>query len=195
VVALLLILSFFIISGIGNVKPTRLEGFLEKGWLTIFATSGLVFISFGGLTKVVSIAEEVKRPSRNLPLGMILSWFVVTVFYLLVVFVTVGVLDGSELSDSKLPMSTAAGKNVGILGFVLLSFAAIAAFLTTANGGILAASRSPMAMSRDQLLPSALARISKRFKTPQISIIITGGFMVAAIVLLDLESLVKTASV
>jgi amino acid transporter len=170
------------------------EGFLEKGWLTVFATSGLVFISFGGLTKVVSIAEEVKRPSRNLPLGMILSWFVVTVFYLTVVFVTVGVLDGNELANNLLPISAAANKTVGLVGFVLLSFAAIAAFLTTANGGILAASRSPMAMSRDQLLPSALARISKRFKTPQISIMITGGFMIVAIVLLDLESLVKTAS-
>ncbi|MHC4690801.1 MAG: amino acid permease, partial [Planctomycetota bacterium] len=180
VVALLIILSFFVVSGLGNVKPT--------------ATSGLVFISFGGLTKVVSIAEEVKRPSRNLPLGMILSWFVVTVFYLTVVFVTVGVLDGNELANNLLPISAAANKTVGLVGFVLLSFAAIAAFLTTANGGILAASRSPMAMSRDQLLPSALARISKRFKTPQISIMITGGFMIVAIVLLDLESLVKTAS-
>jgi amino acid transporter/mannitol/fructose-specific phosphotransferase system IIA component (Ntr-type) len=194
VVALLIILAFFVFSGLGSVKTTRFEGFLEKGWLTIFATSGLVFISFGGLTKVVSVAEEVKKPSRNLPLGMILSWFVVTIFYLCVVFITVGVLDGNELSDSLLPVSTAAGKNVGLLGFVLLSLAAIAAFLTTANGGILAASRSPMAMSRDKLLPTALARISKRFKTPQISIMITGGFMIAAIVLLDLESLVKTAS-
>jgi amino acid transporter/mannitol/fructose-specific phosphotransferase system IIA component (Ntr-type) len=194
VIILLLILAFFVLTGLGSAKVTRLEGFLAKGWPAIFATSGLVFISFGGLTKVVSVAEEVKQPSRNLPLGMILSWIVVTVFYLAVVFITIGVLDGNELSVSLLPISAAANKTVGLFGFILLSLAAIAAFLTTANGGILAASRSPMAMSRDKLLPTALARISKRFKTPQISIMITGGFMIAAIVLLDLESLVKTAS-
>ncbi|MHC4759097.1 MAG: amino acid permease [Planctomycetota bacterium] len=194
VIILLLILAFFVFSGLGVVKVTRLEGFLAKGWPAIFATSGLVFISFGGLTKVVSVAEEVKQPSKNLPLGMILSWIVVTFFYLCVVFVTVGVLDSNELSESLLPISTAANKTVGLVGFVFLSMAAIAAFLTTANGGILAASRSPMAMSRDKLLPTALARINKRFHTPQISIMITGGFMTTAIVLLDLEDLIKTAS-
>ena len=49
-------------------------------------------------------------------------------------------------------------------------------------------------MSRDQLLPSPMARISKRFKTPHISILLTGIFMIASIVLLDIEILVKTAS-
>ncbi|MHC4568231.1 MAG: amino acid permease, partial [Planctomycetota bacterium] len=93
-----------------------------------------------------------------------------------------------------MPISTAAGKFAGSAGFVLLSIAAVAAFVTTANGGILAASRSPMAMSRDQLLPPVLARVNKRFKTPHISILLTGGFMIAAIVFLDIEALVKTAS-
>jgi mannitol/fructose-specific phosphotransferase system IIA component (Ntr-type) len=51
-----------------------------------------------------------------------------------------------------------------------------------------------MAMSRDRLLPPILARLNSRFKTPHISIILTGAFMTAAIVLLDMEKLVKTAS-
>jgi len=76
----------------------------------------------------------------------------------------------------------------------LLALAAMAAFVTTANGGILAASRYPMAMSRDKLLPSILANINERFKTPHTSIMLTGGFMIAAIVSLDIEVLVKTAS-
>jgi amino acid transporter len=153
-----------------------------------------VFISFGGLTKAASLAEEVKHPGRNLPLGMILAWFVVTVFYLGVITVIVGVVNGQELAGSFLPVSLAAGKFMGRWGFAILALAAIAAFVTTANGGILAASRSPMAMSRDQLLPPLLARVNQRFKTPHISILATGGFMIVAIVFLDIESLVKTAS-
>ena len=93
-----------------------------------------------------------------------------------------------------MPISLAAGKLMGTTGFIILSLAAVAAFVTTANGGILAASRSPMAMSRDQMLPGALAKVSPRFGTPHFSILLTGGFMIAAIVFLDLESLVKTAS-
>jgi APA family basic amino acid/polyamine antiporter len=191
---LLAILSFFVISGAGDIEIDRYKGFLDKGWLAVLATSGLVFISFGGLTKVASIAEEVKHPGRNLPLGMILAWLVVTVFYLGVVAVTVGVLGGEELRGSYTPISLAAGTFLGTAGFVLLSIAAVAAFVTTANGGILAASRSPLAMSRDQLLPPVLARVNERFKTPHISILLTGGFIIAAIVFLDIESLVKTAS-
>jgi len=191
---LLVILVFFVVTGVRNIEIGRYKGFLDKGWLAVLATSGLVFVSFGGLTKVASIAEEVKHPGRNLPLGMILAWFVVTIFYLGVVTVTVGVLGGEELRGSYVPISLAAGTFLGTAGFALLSIAAVAAFVTTANGGILAASRSPMAMSRDQLLPPVLARVNERFKTPHISILLTGGFMIAAIVFLDIESLVKTAS-
>jgi amino acid transporter/mannitol/fructose-specific phosphotransferase system IIA component (Ntr-type) len=191
---LLAVLVFFVLCGAGNVEAVRYKGFLDQGWLAVFATAGLVFVSFGGLTKVASIAEEVRNPARNLPLGMILAWFVVALSYIAVLVVAVGLVDGAELADSMMPISTAAGKFAGSAGFVLLSIAAVAAFVTTANGGILAASRSPMAMSRDQLLPPVLARVNKRFKTPHISILLTGGFMIAAIVFLDIEALVKTAS-
>ena len=191
---LLVILAFFVLFGAGSVEAVRFKGFLEKGWSAVFATAGLVFISFGGLTKVASIAEEVKHPGRNLPFGMVMAWFVVTVFYLSVIIIMVGVVDGGELAGSYAPISLAAGKFMGVLGFVILALAAVAAFVTTANGGILAASRSPMAMSRDQLLPPLLSRISDRFKTPNISILLTGGFMIMAIIFLELEVLVKTAS-
>ncbi len=194
VFVLLAILTGFVFGGASSVEPARFSGFMQEGWLGILATAGLVFISFGGLTKVASIAEEVTRPGRNLPLGMILAWFVVSVFYIAVIIVTVGVLDGSELAASYTPISLAASKFAGSVGFGLLSLAAIAAFITTANGGILAASRCPMAMSRDRLLPASLNRIGRRFKTPHISIGLTGGFMIIAIIFLDIVSLVKTAS-
>ncbi|MHC4534004.1 MAG: amino acid permease [Planctomycetota bacterium] len=191
---LLAILAFFVLFGSGSVEAVRFKGFLEKGWSAVFATAGLVFISFGGLTKVASIAEEVKHPGRNLPFGMVMAWFVVTVFYISVIIITVGVLDGGEVAGNYAPISLAASKFMGLPGFVILGLAAIAAFVTTANGGMLAASRSPMAMSRDQLLPPLLSRVSGRFKTPHISILLTGGFMIMAIVFLELEVLVKTAS-
>jgi APA family basic amino acid/polyamine antiporter len=191
---LLIILTLFVLLGAGQVRAARYSDFLGRGWLEVFATAGLVFVSFGGLTKVASIAEEVKHPGRNLPLGMLVAWFIVTVFYIAVIAVTVGLVDGSELVVSLTPISLAAESVRGAPGFVLLSIAAMAAFVTTANGGILAASRAPMAMSRDHLLPHYLARLGRRSKTPYVSILLTGGFMIAAIVVLDIKSLVKTAS-
>ncbi len=191
---LLSLLAFFVVFGAKEAEPVRYARFFEKGWLAVFATSGLVFVSFGGLTKAASITEEVKNPGRNLPLGIFLAWGVVALFYVGVIVVTVGLVDGPELAESLMPISLAASKFLGPAGFAILGVAAVAAFVTTANGGILAASRYPMAMSRDQLLPPVLGRVSERFETPHVSVLLTGGFMIAAIVFLDVEVLVKTAS-
>lgn len=62
------------------------------------------------------------------------------------------------------------------------------------NAGILSASRSPMAMSRDGLLPGAMQRVSRRFGTPYISILLTSIFMITVIATLDIADLVKAAS-
>jgi APA family basic amino acid/polyamine antiporter len=194
VIVLLVILAIFVLLGAKKVEFTRYNGFFDKGWLAILATSGLIFVSFGGLNKVVNVAEEVRQPGRNLPLGMLLAWFVVSLFYVAVVATTVGVVDGSELSNHLMPISLAASKFIPFVGFGLLGVAAIAAFVTTANAGILAASRSPMAMSRDKLLPPFLSRVNQRFKTPHISILLTCASMVVAITFLNVETLAKTAS-
>jgi APA family basic amino acid/polyamine antiporter len=194
VAILLLILAVFVVVGLKVIRPVRFEGFLDKGWLRVLATTGLVFVSFGGLNKVVNVAEEVKHPDRNLPFGMLLACLIVTIFYVAVVSVTVGVVDSAELAASYTPISTAAAKFMGGFGFVIMAIAAVAAFVTTANAGILAASRSPMAMSRDNLLPPFFARVNERFKTPDVAIILTSGFMVTVIVFLDIEMLAKTAS-
>jgi len=198
VLYMLVMLSMFVVMGISSVHPVRFHPFVAAdaphGTWTILALTGAVFVSFGGLTKVTTIAEEVRNPGRQLPRGMLLAWAVVSLFYAAVVFVTIGVLDSTDLAASDAPISTTAGVFMGTTGMVLLSLAALAAFVTTANGGILAASRSPMAMSRDHLLPGQLAQVSKRFGTPAHSILITCGLMILSIIFLELEILVKTAS-
>jgi len=194
VAVLLIILTAFVVMGVPKLQAAKYAHFFDSGWRTIIATAGLVFISYGGLTKVASVAEEVKDPGRNLPLGMILAWFIVSVFYILAVVVAIGVTTDVELKASLAPLSLAASKFMPTFGYAALAVAAIAAFVTTANGGILAASRSPMSMGRDRLLPVVLSRINKRFSTPHISILITSLFMLCAILFLDIEMLVKTAS-
>ncbi|MHC5173773.1 MAG: APC family permease, partial [Planctomycetota bacterium] len=198
VLYMLIVLCAFVVTGISSVKMGRFEPFVSPeaplGKGTIVALAGAVFVSFGGLTKVTAIAEEIRHPGRQLPRGMLLAWAVVSLFYTAVVLVTIGVLDSEALAASDAPISTAANVFMGTTGVVLLTLAALAAFVTTANGGILAASRSPMAMSRDRLLPASLAQVSKRFGTPAYSILITCGLMILSIIFLELELLVKTAS-
>ena len=199
VLGIFVALIFYIIQGFPAVKVQHFEVFAPNGWPAIFSTAGLVFVSFGGLLKVSSVAEETKDPARTVPLGMMLSIFIVTIFYILVIFVTVGVL-GPELARSGLnsgpsltPISDGAAVFAGQPGRLFLGFAAILAFISTANAGIMAASRYPLALSRDELLPGILARVNSRFKTPHISIFLTGLFIVFAL-FLRLDILVKAAS-
>jgi len=199
VAVLLAAMGVFVLAGVPSVRQhPNFDDFAQKGWPAVFATAGLVFVSFGGLTKVAGVAEEIRQPGTTIPRAMVLSWAVVSLLYVLCVFVVVGVCEPGELArDGKVnltPLSTAAGKFLGTGGVVLMSVAAILAFVTTGNSGILAASRSPMAMSRDGLLPPALGKISHRFGTPWVSIVLTGAFMVVTIAALSIDGLIKVAS-
>jgi amino acid transporter len=194
VLLLIGLLILYVFRSVSHLQFPRYTPFMPFGFGSIFTTAGLVFISFGGLTKVASIAEEVKNPNRNIPLGMILAFLVTTLLYVLVVFATVGLVDAGELRGSLIPLSLGARVSMGGVGVVLIAVAALIAFITTANAGILAASRFPMAMSRDGLLPEFFRKISFRFKTPHISIFITSGFMIFTVLFLKLEDLIKAAS-
>ncbi|RKZ25077.1 hypothetical protein DRQ26_06510 [bacterium] len=193
VIGILVLITLYIIFGLREVSADKLMPFLPAGWRAVFATSGFVFISYGGILKVASVAEEVKNPGRNIPLGMSLALVVITIVYSLVVFITAGVLDASVLDNSLMPLYLGGRAIFGNIGALAMAIAAIFAFITTANAGILAASRYPMAMSRDMLLPKLFARVHPKRRTPHISILITGAIMIA-VLFLPLEALVKTAS-
>ena len=193
VLGLLSILVFYIVAGFLFINPSNFDNFAPHGFNSIFSTAGLIFISFGGLTKICSVAEECKKPGRNIPLGMFLSWGVISLLYLLVVFVTIGLVEPTLLGESLTPISIGAGTFLGEIGIAIMAIAAILAFISTANAGLLAASRNPMAMGKDRLLPSSFAKVTKS-GTPKFSILFTSVFMILVILFLDLESLVKTAS-
>ena len=193
VTGLISILVLYITVGFFYIEPSRFQPFTTHGFAPIFATAGFIFVSFMGLTKVCSVAEEVCKPKRNIPLGIFLAWGVVSALYILVITVTIGLLDHTTLTSSLMPISKGAEVFMGEIGLIILGVAAVLAFITTANAGLLSSSRYPMALSKDQLLPGFFSKISKK-GTPIFSIMFTSGFMIFIILFLDLEGLVKTAS-
>ncbi len=186
-------LIYYIVRGFPAVSAERMQPFNPSGWLPTLTTAGFVFVSYGGLLKVASMAEEVKDPGRTIPLGVILSLVTVSLLYFFTVFVTAGVLDPEILSSSLTPISDGAESFLGGSGKAILGIAAMLAFVSTANAGIMAASRYPLALSRDKLLPETLSMLGRRSGTPYISIMITGAIMVCFI-FFKVEILVKAAS-
>ncbi|MAQ92884.1 amino acid transporter [Rubrivirga sp. SAORIC476] len=198
------VLAFFVVQGL--VEVGRLGGdnlaqqftpFSPFGVEGLLATVGLVFVSYAGLTKVASVAEEVQNPDRNLPLGMFLSLATATAIYCVGVFIMIAVLDPSELRSDLTPVATAAEKFFTWLpepwGLGLIVAAAIAAFASTGNAGILSASRYPLAMARDGLVTQKLGVLG-RFGTPTTAVVVTSALMVFVIVALDVEGIAKLAS-
>jgi amino acid transporter/mannitol/fructose-specific phosphotransferase system IIA component (Ntr-type) len=199
VLALMGLMVLYVGRGLSEVAIHNLTPFTTNGVGAIFSTAGFVFVSYGGLLKIASIAEETRNPGKTIPRGMFLSLFVVSIFYALVVFVTVGVL-GPSLGNSPIthqpsmmPLTDGAEVFLGNAGKIAMSIAAMLAFISTANAGIMAASRYPMALSRDNLLPQWIGKVSQRFGTPIRSILSTGILMIL-VVFLQLEILVKAAS-
>ncbi|MCK4504518.1 MAG: amino acid permease [Candidatus Aegiribacteria sp.] len=193
VAGLLISLALFAGFGLTSLSPDRFRPLAPNGFNGILEGAALVFVAFGGLTKVTSVAEEVKNPGRDLPASMFLALTVVTAFYFVSVLICVGVLDPSVLSSTEMPISEAASVIAGSTGFTVMSIAAVLAFLSTANAGILASARFPFAMSRDELLPAGLSRISRKRGTPWVSILFT-SVIIILLLFLDFTQLVKLAS-
>jgi len=193
VVGLLAILVFLIIKGFPAVEQARYTPFMPKGAGSVLPTAALVFISYIGLTKVASMAEEVSNPERNIPLGMFLSLLVILVLYGTVVALVVGVLPADELYETLTPLSDVAGRTVGPLGMHMVGLAAALAFATTANAGIMSASRYLLAMSRDRVIPHSFSRFC-RYKTPLNAILLTTVVILVIVSLTGIERVAKLAS-
>jgi amino acid transporter/mannitol/fructose-specific phosphotransferase system IIA component (Ntr-type) len=175
----------------------RLTPFFPFGLENFFSTIGLVFVSYAGLTKATSVAEEVKNPDRNIPLGMALSLLTATGLYVVGVFIMVVMMEPALLYADLTPVYSVGQLFMDWLpwgaGLFLVVLAALAAFASTGNAGILAASRYPLAMARDRLVPARLAEIG-RFGTPTLAVLVTGGAMLGAIILLPVQDIAKLAS-
>ncbi len=195
VTGLIGIMVLYVIKGISHIDTTVLTPFFPRGHLAMFSTASFVFVAYGGLTKIVAMAEEIEKPERNLLMGMITSLAVTTVLYVLIVLVTVGVVDHEILKGTLMPISKGAEVFSGGVFQKAIGVAAAFAFLTTANAGIMSASRYLLGMSRDGHAASVFQKIAPHFKTPYVAILATGLFMTGAILALKLEILVKIGSV
>ncbi len=204
VTVLLAVMAYYLVEGLvytsgRSVSELELQftPFLPFGGRGLLSTIGLVFVSYAGLTKVASVAEEVRDPDRNIPLGMILSLGTATLVYVVGVFVMVAVLEPDALRSDLTPVATSGEMFMDWLpepfGLILIVVAAIAAFASTGNAGILSASRFPLAMARDRLMAPRFAKLG-RFGTPTFSIVATSGLMLAVIFLLSEEGVAKLAS-
>lgn len=204
VTTLLGIMTVFIIQGLSVVWGSEATNtyreysdFFRNGFHGFSYTIGLVIVSYAGLTKVTSVAEEVQNPDRNIPLSMILSLLTAVIIYILGVYIMLNVLNPEEFYASLTPVADAGKKFLswlpGSWGVTAIVVAAVAAFASTGNAGIMSASRYPFAMSRDELISPRFSKLSKK-GTPSFAITVTIIMMAVVLLVFNVEAVAKMAS-
>lgn len=203
-------LSVFILLTLPMIKGENFDPFLPNGWFGEMAGLGAVgaaasiFFAYVGFDAVSTAAEETKNPQRNVPIGLIASLGVCTIFYLLVAAGAIGTLgaqpisglNGETLSPGSIAMAercsslAAMGQEPLVcsreaLAHVLreIGYSAVgnaiglAAFLALPSVILImlfGQTRIFFVMARDGLLPEKLASIHPKWKTPHIVTMITG---------------------
>ncbi len=168
------IIIVFLVFGLPWVDAENLTPFNPEGFSAVMMTVGTVFVSFIGFEVIADIAEEVKEPSKNIPLAMVGSVITATSIYALVMLVSVGSMNIADLGGSTIPLADVASNFLGREGSLTMIIGALLATISSANASILAATRINFAMARDRVLSPWLDEVHGRFKTPYKSILITG---------------------
>ena len=194
VVLMLLAMAWFITFGAPGVQRARFGNFFGNGLGGLLGATGFVFVSYAGVTKIASVAEEIENPDRNVPAGMLGSLVITTGIYAAIVAVMVGVAPADEIVDSAVPMIVAAERVLSTPGVFAVIGAALLALISTANAGILSSSRYPLAMSRDGLAPPTFQQVSDRFGTPVQAITLTGGILLVLVAFVPIGQIAKLAS-
>ncbi|MFU1783663.1 amino acid permease [Haloarcula japonica] len=161
--------------GLGVLSGPTIGTFLPpEGWPAVAATIGTVYVTFIGFEVIATSAEEIKNPSRNLPLAMIAAVVTPTLMYVGVMFVSTGTLSIEALADSPIPVADVATEIMGPIGALAMIVGAVLATISSANASILSAARVNFAMGRDKILINWLNEVHDRFRTPYRAISATG---------------------
>ena len=176
-------LTAFVIIAMPAVDAKNFEPMLPNGWGTplsgvgVLGAAASIFFAYVGFDAVSTAAEETKNPNRNVPIGLIGSLAICTVFYLLVSYAAVGSMGaqpGGPLSQSKEPLAFVLREigfpNVGNW----VGWAAIIALPSVILMMIFGQTRILFTMSRDGLMPEVFSRVHPKFHTPHVVTWVTG---------------------
>ncbi len=163
-----------------------------------------IFFAYVGFDAVSTAAEETKNPQRNVPIGLIASLLICTVFYILVASGAIGaigaqpeMLNGASLAPGSAEMAGRCASVVAsgaieplvcskealvhVLDTIgwpaigrLVGLAAVLALPSVVLIMMFGQTRVFFTMARDGLLPEKLASVHPKFRTPHVVTIVTG---------------------
>jgi len=179
----LLPLLLFVCIGAFFVKPANLTWTSVPDISTVLGSAGIMIFAFSGIEGATVPSGEVKNISRTVPLAILLALGGVTVLYLAIQFVALGIMGMDLANTGRTPLAAAAGVALGPTARTIMIAAAVVSMFGYLTANMLSEPRGLFAMSRDGFLPRTLTTVHPIFRTPNVAIG-TYGVMVAILALL-----------
>ena len=166
-------LGIIIVIGFSFPMETEIDYFENPlGFSGIILAFVLVFFAFIGFEDMANVAEEVKRPQKTIPRAIMLSVLITTIIYIFVSFASIRIVGWEQLAESSAPLAFVAEQRLGNQGHFVLSIIALFATASTILITLVAGARIFYGMARDGSLPSKLALIHHKTKTPWLAVIL-----------------------
>lgn len=157
--------------GIAQVKNTAFMP--EGGWNAIFGAVGTAIWFFIGFEFACPMAEENKKPYKNIPYALILGLLSIYLVDCIFVYGAVKYTDLTVLGTSSIPHTDAAVAALGTVGGVIMSSLTIAASFTTTNAYLAGLPRMLYGMAREKQIPSTFAKIHPKYRVPMSGLVAT----------------------
>ena len=190
----LVILVFFIYAGMKFVKPENWTPFMPNGFAGVWVGASLIFFAYIGFDAISTAAEECRKPSRDLPIGILGSLAICTVIYVAVAMVLTGMVPWDKLGVAD-PLAAAfayVGEDVSASVVAIGAVASMTAVLLVFQYG---QPRIFFSMSRDGLLPAQFARVHPKYKTPHVTTIWTGVVVAAISAVAHINEIVELTNI
>jgi APA family basic amino acid/polyamine antiporter len=200
----LIVIVAFILFCFPHVKTSNWVPFIPPntghvgvyGWTGILAAAGVIFYAYIGFDAVCCAAQEVVKPSRDLPIGILGSLLICTVLYILVSLVLTGLVPYKELNVAA-PVALAVERCGPTLGWLRLwiEVGALGGLSSVVLVLLLAQPRIFHRMAMDGLFPKTFAQLHPKFRTPTMPTLLTGVCAAALAGLLPIDVLSSMVSI
>jgi amino acid transporter len=175
--------------------------FAPYGLSGIMLGAAIVFFAFIGFDSISTHAEEAKRPSRDVPIGILVSLFLCTALYIAVAAIITGMIPYPQI-DVNAPIAVAFAQKAAAeqsmmlrITTILVSAGGLAGMTSVLLVLFLSQARIFMAMSRDGLLPKVFGQVHPKFRTPHIATITTGVIICIVAALTPIRLLAEMVNV
>jgi amino acid transporter len=177
------------------------SSFAPYGLSGLMLGASIVFFAFIGFDSISTHAEEAKRPSRDVPIGILTSLFLCTALYIAVAAVITGMIPYPKI-DEDAPIAVAFAQKAAVektpvlrVATVLVSAGGLAGMTSVLLVLFLSQARIFMAMSRDGLLPRVFGTVHPKFRTPHVATITTGFIICIVAALTPIRALAEMVNV